>query len=113
MDNKNKEDITKRELLDAINRSFSSFEDSLDHRVGSLENKLDTVSNKVDTLETKLDTFRLETNLRFNDLESDLRSFKLETRQNFVDLNEKFDDQHDTLMNHDKRIEVLEEKVLV
>ncbi|MFZ1019698.1 MAG: hypothetical protein WAN61_01745 [Minisyncoccia bacterium] len=59
-----------------------------------------------------LELFKLDTNTHFNNIETDLKSFKIETRDNFKELNEKFDDLNDTVMNHDKRIEVLEEKVL-
>ena len=50
---------------------------------------------------------------RLNNIESDLKSFKTETRESFSELNEKIDNLTDVVMeNHDKRIEVLEEKVL-
>lgn len=49
----------------------------------------------------------------FNELRSELKSFKSETRDGFSELNEKIDNLTDVMMeNHDKRIEVLEEKVV-
>ncbi|MFA7285770.1 MAG: hypothetical protein WC011_02905 [Candidatus Paceibacterota bacterium] len=87
--------------------------------LGSLTQLVETVAisvskltDKVDGLETNLNLFKLETNTHFNNLETDLKSFKIETRENFKELNEKFDDMSDTVNNHDRRIEILEEKVL-
>jgi hypothetical protein len=57
-----------------------------------------------------LRSFKLETNTHFNNLETDLKSFKNETRERFDKIDEKLDDISDTVMNHDKRIETLEEK---
>ncbi|HZX74180.1 MAG TPA: hypothetical protein VFE57_07160 [Cyclobacteriaceae bacterium] len=92
------EEITHAAILTAIeeiklsiSRSFTSFENRFDK---------------------KLDTFRFETNIRFDNLETDLRSFKKDTQQNFDRIFEIAADHQETLMNHDKRIEVLEEKVL-
>ena len=68
---------------------------------------LETMATKKD-----LEDFKLETNIHFNNLETDLKSFKVEADESLSELNEKFDDLHDTVMNHDKRIEALEVKVL-
>ena len=70
------------------------------------------VANGFESAKKDLELFKLDTNIHFNNLETDLKSFKNETRENFSELNEKFDDLHDTVMNDDKRIEILEEKVL-
>jgi len=49
----------------------------------------------------------------FDVLKSEIKSFKTETRESFTKLNEKIDDLTEvTTGNLDKRIEVLEEKVL-
>jgi hypothetical protein len=56
--------------------------------------------------------FKLETNTHFHSIETDIKSFKNDTKEDFRKLNEKFDDLDDTVMNHDKRIETLEEKIL-
>ncbi len=90
-----------------MNEDIKNLTKSVDAIAQTTAKILETMATKKD-----LDAFKLETNIHFNNLESDLKSFKDETRENFSELNEKFDDLHDTVMNHDKRIEVLEEKVL-
>jgi len=68
---------------------------------------LNGLATKKDLASTE---FRLQKQI--SGIETDLKSFKQETRENFDQVNEKLDDLHDTATNHDKRIEVLEEKVL-
>ena len=92
MSNESEKEITNVELLESINRGFLRIEEKM--------------ATKVD-----LESFKLETNTHFNNIETDLKSFKNETQDNFKELNEKFDDLNDTVMNHDKRIKILEEKV--
>ena len=70
------------------------------------------VANGFESAKKDLELFKLDANTHFNNLETDLKSFKIETRDNFKELNEKFDDLSDTVTNHDKRIETLEEKAL-
>lgn len=81
-----------------------------------LENMIEklatSVANGFESAKKDLEFFKLDANTHFNNLETDLKSFKNDTRNNFKELNEKFDDLNDTVMNHDKRIEVLEEKVV-
>lgn len=61
-------------------------------------------------LTTKADFNVLKSGL--DTLNSEIKSFKTETRDSFSELNEKIDDLTEVVMNnHDKRIEVLEEKV--
>ncbi|MEK7564225.1 MAG: hypothetical protein AAB510_01475 [Patescibacteria group bacterium] len=93
MNNENERKITNSELLEVIIKGFSKIEEKM-------------------ATKTELEAFKLEANIHFNNLETDLKSFKNETRDNFKELNEKFDDLSDTVMNHNKRIEALEEKVL-
>ena len=81
-------EITNKELLDSINRSFSRIEEKM---------------------ATKEDLLKVQ--LQVGEIESDLKSFKKDTQDNFDKLNDKFDDLNDTVMNHDTRIEKLEGKV--
>ena len=55
-----------------------------------------------------LELFKLETNTHFNNIETDLKSVK----NDLSELQDKVDDIHETVMSYDKRIEVLEDKVL-
>ena len=48
---------------------------------------------------------------RVNSIETDLKGFKQETRDNFDSMETKIDYMNDTLMNYDKRIEKIEDKV--
>ena len=64
-------------------------------RVDSIENKVSGLENKVSGIESKLN------------------SFKLETRESFEEVNTKLDNLNDTDMNFDKRIEKIEDKVLI
>jgi predicted nuclease with TOPRIM domain len=104
MSDTNHKEITNWELLESINRSFSRLED----RMSGMATKedLERFATKDDLLRTEL---RLQTQI--NDVQTDIRSFKQETSKNFKEINEKFDDLHDTVMNHDTRIERLETKV--
>jgi polyhydroxyalkanoate synthesis regulator phasin len=62
-------------------------------------------------LATKSDVNMLRSDI--DALKSEVKSFKLETRESFTELNGKMDDLTEVVMNnHDKRIEILEEKVL-
>ncbi len=82
-------------------------------RVDNIENKVSGLENKVSGIESKLNSFKLETQINFNDLQTDLKSFKLETREGFEEVNAKLDNLNDTDMNFDKRIEKIEDKVLI
>jgi len=63
-------------------------------------------------LATKKDFLDLRSDV--NGLQSELKSFKTETREHLDKIEEKIDDLTKVVMsNHNKRIEVLEEKVLV
>ncbi len=68
------------------------------------------LTKKIDGVAKDLDLFKLDTNIHFSNIETDLKSFKNDTKESFHEINEKLDDVHDTVMNHDKRIEVLETK---
>ena len=48
---------------------------------------------------------------RVNSIETDLKGFKQDTRDNFDSMETKIDYMNDTLMNYDKRIEKIEDKV--
>lgn len=96
--------------------------DDIKNLTKSIEIISETTAKILETMATKkdleafatkkdLEAFKLETNIHFNNLETDLKSFKNDTQQNFTELNEKFDDLSDTVMGHDKRIEILEAKV--
>ena len=84
-------DITNKELLDSINRSFTKIEEKM--------------ATKQD-----LESFKLETNIHFNNLETDLKSFKKEVEESIKKTEEDVADLLDTDMLHDKRIEKLENK---
>ena len=87
--------------------------DDIKNLTKSVEIIAGTTAKILETMATKkdLEAFKLEANIHFNNLETDLKSFKNDTQQNFTELNEKFDDLSDTVMGHDKRIEILEAKV--
>ena len=68
-----------------------------------------TTLHILEVMATKEDLLKLQ--LQANNIESELKSFKKDTQNNFKELNEKFDDQHDTVMSYDGRIEKLENKV--
>jgi predicted nucleic acid-binding Zn-ribbon protein len=95
MDNQNNKEITNADILESLNRSFSKIEE------------------KIDGINTDLSSFKIETNLHLNNLESDLKSFKKDTQDGLNEIKERLDDQHETVMSFDKRIEILEDKVLV
>ena len=85
-------EVTTGEILEAVNRSFSSMQE------------------RFDGLQSELRSFKVDTAIHFNNLESDLRSFKLETDDNFAEVKEKIDDLYDTDHGFDRRISRLEEK---
>ena len=101
MESQNKENIEKTEILEAMNRGFSAIE----KRLTNLESNMVTKDEFL--------SFKLETNTHFNNIETDLKSFKTDTNQRFDDLEEKVDDLLDTSKHFDKRIETIEDKVLV
>ena len=74
--------------------------------------RVDNIENNLSTFKNEFDDFKLETTTHFNDLHTELKSFKLDTNEIFDTLNEKVDDVSDTVMLHDKRIEILESKAL-
>ena len=67
------------------------------------------VANGFESVKKDLDFFKLDTTTHFNIIEMDLKSVKKELSE----LQNKVDDIHDTMINYDKRIETIEEKVLV
>ena len=67
------------------------------------------VANGFESVKKDLDFFKLDTTTHFNIIEMDLKSVKKELSE----LQNKVEDIHDTMINYDKRIETIEEKVLV
>lgn len=55
-----------------------------------------------------LELFQLNTHTHFNNIETDFKSVK----RDLFELKNTVDDPNETVMSYDKRIEVLEEKVL-
>ena len=118
----NDQDIEKLSSIFLTKEDFTSVKSDISELksdVGDLTKLVETVAisvskltDKVGGLENNLNLFKLETNTHFNNLETDLKSFKSETGENFQELNEKFDDISDTVNNYDRRVEILEEKVL-
>lgn len=93
MSNESEKEITNSELLEAIIKGFSKIEEKMATKV-------------------ELESFKLETNIHFINIETDLKSFKNDTTDRFDSIDEKLEDISDTAMSYDKRIEILEEKVL-
>ncbi len=89
---KKEKKITNVELLQSINRSFSSIEKKM--------------ATKDDLLNLKLE---LKTDI--HDFRTEVRSFKKDTGQDTKELKDDAIDLNDTVMHHDKRIEKLEKKV--
>lgn len=78
-----------------------------------VEKKIDRLEKTVNRLATSVANGFSTVDKRLNNIESDLKSLKTETRDGFYELNEKIDDLSEVVMsNHDKRIEILEDKVL-
>jgi len=69
--------------------------------------------DELNTLKDKVNLFKLDSHVNFNDIRTDLKILKQETRDNFEEVNTKLDNLNDTDMNFDKRIEKIEEKVLI
>ncbi len=93
---------------------FKKLQKSVDLIAETTVKILETMATKDDIarLDKKIDGAESGLKSEIHDLRTDLKGFKEETRDSFVELNEKFDDLSDTVMNHDKRIEKLEGKVL-
>jgi len=108
---KNK-DITNTDLLESMKKGFSKMEEDRVELLESLSRSFSNIEKKMATKEdiTNLD-LRLTTEIQ--DLRMDFKSFKKDTQNNFDEVNEKLDDSSDTATNYDKRIEILENKVLV
>jgi polyhydroxyalkanoate synthesis regulator phasin len=69
------------------------------------------LATKSDFNELKSDFQELKSGVE--ELKSEFKSFRVETRENFDKVNEKIDDLSKVVMgNIDKRIEILEEKIL-
>lgn len=92
MDNKNDKEITNAELLESINRSFSSVED------------------KISNIENKLTNFELKVTTDIHDLSMDLKSFKKDATDSIEKQEADIADLNDTVFHQDKRIEKLENK---
>jgi chromosome segregation ATPase len=88
----------------------------IEEKIDRIEKTIDklavSVANGFEGAKKDLELFKLDTGIHFNNLETDLKSFKSETRERLDSIDEKLDDLSGIVMNHDKRIEVLEEKVL-
>jgi len=94
MDNNNKE-ISNLELLESINRSFSS------------------VEGKMLNIENRLSNFELKITSDIHDLSMDLKGFKKDATDSIEKQEADITDLNDTIMHHDKRIEKLEHKAFV
>ena len=70
------------------------------------------VANGFENAKKDLELFKLDSSTHFNNLETDLKSFKNDTKERLDKIDDRLEDIDDTVSGFDKRIEVLEEKVL-
>lgn len=105
MDNQNEKEITKLELLESMNRSFSRIEEKMATKedLKNLATKNELVGG-IASVKTEIEQVK-----------TDLRAFKQETRDSLEEVNKKIDDLteivEDVVLNHGNRIEVLEDKM--
>jgi predicted RNase H-like nuclease (RuvC/YqgF family) len=124
----NDEDINKLKSVFATKEDFGGLATKSD--INGLKSDFTGLRSEVGELKSDFTGLRFEvgelksdfTGLRsevgelksdFDGLRFEIKSFKLETRESFTKLNEKIEDLTEVVMgNIDKRVEVLEEKVL-
>ena len=112
MSNDEEKEITNRELLEAMNRSFSKIEGRM-----ATKEDLTRMATKEDLtrMATKEDLTRMATKEDLAQISVDLQSFKVETRERFDSLEEKLKDMDENITgivgDYHPHIVALEEKV--
>ena len=121
MSNDEEKEITNRELLEAMNRSFSKIEGRMatkeDLTRMATKEDLTRMATKEDLtrMATKEDLTRMATKEDLAQISVDLQSFKVETRERFDSLEEKLKDMDENITgivgDYHPHIVALEEKV--
>jgi len=97
------QDLTKSELLESINRSFSNIE-------AKMATKEDLENLKVAT-KRDLESVRIELKTEIHDFRMEVKGFRNDTEDSFGEIIDDIADLTDTVMHQDHRIEKLENKV--
>lgn len=78
--------------------------------LNGLATKIDLEGLKIST-KRDIENVKLELKTEIHDLRTEVKGFRKDTEDSFRELSEDIADLSDTMMNHDHRIEKLENKV--